>query len=90
MNSIHKLDAHSRIKARYLLRLIMGAFRSGVAMRYCLAAQWNERNGSPFAAALQWRKAAEVVGAVAPMADWCWIEWERIMQLPRHLAGPIV
>ena len=89
MNSVLKLDHYSRVKSRYLLRLIMGAFRSAIVMRYCLAAQRHEKNGSPFVAALQWRKAAELLGSLGPVADRCWIEWERIMHLPRRLAGPI-
>ena len=89
MKSAIKLDHYSRVKPRRLLRLVMGAFRSAVVMRYCLAAQRHEKNGSPFAAALQWRKAAELVGPIGSMADRCWIEWERIMHLPRRLVGPI-
>jgi hypothetical protein len=89
MKSVVKLDRYSRVKARYLLPLVMGAFRSVVVMRYCLAAQRHEKNGSSFAAALEWRKAAELVGSIGPMANRCWIEWERIMHLPRRLAGPI-
>ena len=89
MKSVVELDHYSRVKARYLLCLILGAFRSAVVMRYCLAAQRHEKNGSPFAAALEWRKAAELVGSIGPMADRCWIEWERIMRLPRRLAGRI-
>lgn len=89
MKSVVKLDHYSRVKARYPLRLIMGAFRSAVAVRYCLAAQRHEKNGSPFVAALHWRKVAELVGPIGSMADRCWIEWERIMHLPRRLAGPI-
>ncbi|MBV9087296.1 MAG: hypothetical protein JOY79_07420 [Acidobacteriaceae bacterium] len=68
----------------------MSAFRSAVAMRYCVAAQRDEKNRFPLTAALEWRKAAEVVGPIGPMSDQCWIEWERIMRLPRHLAGPIL
>ena len=85
-----KLDGHSHVKARPSLCLIMDAFRWTVAMHYCLAAQRDEKNGSPFAAALQWRNAAELVGSSGPVAERCWMEWERIMQLPRRLAAPIV
>ncbi len=59
-------------------------------MRYCLAAQRDEMSGFPFTAAGVWRKAAELLGPITPMSDRCWLEWERIMRLPRHLAGPIV
>ena len=90
MKTAVKLDGHSQREAHQLSWLIMSAFRSAVAMRYCLAAQRDEKNGLPFTAALEWRKAAELVGTIGPKADRCWIEWERIMHLPRHLAGPIV
>jgi len=89
MKSAVKLDHYSRVKARQFVLLVMGAFRSAGVMRYCLAAQRHEKNGSPFAAALQWRRAAELVGPIGSIADRCWIEWERIMHLPRRLAGPI-
>lgn len=89
MKSVVKFDHYSRVKARHLLRFVSGACRSAVVMRYCLAAQRHEKNRSPFAAALEWRKAAELVGSIGPIADRCWTEWERIMHLPRRLAGPI-
>jgi hypothetical protein len=90
MKTAVKLDGPSQREGHDLSWLIMSAFRSAVAMRYCLAAQRDEKNGLPFTAALEWRKAAELVGTIGPMADRCWIEWERIMHLPRHLADPIV
>jgi hypothetical protein len=61
------------------------------AFQYCRAAQRDERNGFPFAAAMEWHKAAELFAPVAPpLADRCWQEWERIVRLPRRLAGPLV
>jgi hypothetical protein len=90
MTTAVKLEGPSQLKARRLPRLLMVAFHSVLAMRYCLAAQRDEMSGFPFTAAGEWRKAAELVGSIGPMADRCWIEWERIMRLPRHLAGPIV
>lgn len=90
MKTAVKLDGHSQLKAQHWPWLIMGAFRSAVAMRYCLAAQRDEKDGFPFTAALEWRKAAELLGPITPMSGRCWLEWERIMHLPRHLAGPIV
>jgi hypothetical protein len=89
MRTAVKLDGHSQLKARLAL-VIMGAFHSAAAMRYCLAARRDEKNGFPLTAALEWRKAAELAGPIGPIADRCWIEWERIMHLPRRLAAPIV
>jgi len=90
MRTAVKLEGHSQLKARHLPRLLMVAFHSALAVRYCLAAQRDEVSGFPFTAAVEWRKAAELFGSITPMADRCWLEWERIMRLPRHLAGPIV
>ena len=89
MKAAVKLDGHSHLKAQ-LAVVIMGSFSYAASMRYCLAARRDEKNGFPLTAALEWRKAADLVGPIGPMADRCWIEWERIMHLPRHLAGPIV
>lgn len=60
------------------------------AIQYCRAAQQDERNSFPFTAAVEWQKAAVLFGMVAPrLADRCWREWERIMRIPRRLAGPL-
>ena len=88
MKPAGKLAGHSQPRARQLLCLVIGAFRSPAALLYWWRRNGSEKNGSPFTAALEWRKAAELVDG--PMADRCWIEWERIMHLPRHLASPIV
>ena len=90
MRAAVKLEGHSQLKARHLPRLLIVTFHSALAMRYCLAAQRDEMSGFPFTAAVKWRKAAELLGPITPMSDWCWLEWERIMRLPRNLAGPIV
>jgi len=84
-----KFDDRGRWAARRLPQLIVVAFSSVIAMRYCLAAQRDERNGFPLTAAMEWRRAAELLGPIAPMSDRCWREWERIIRLPRHLAGAI-
>lgn len=89
MTTAAKLEGHLQLKARHLPRLLIVAFHSALAMRYCLAAQRDEKNGFPFTAAMGWRKAAELLVPITPMSDRCWLEWERIMRLPRHLAGPI-
>jgi hypothetical protein len=58
------------------------------AFLYTREAQREERNGFPYTAALKWRNAAELFAADTRAVDYCWSEWERIMQLPRRLAGP--
>ena len=50
-------------------------------------AQREERNGYPYAAAMMWRSAAELFAPDTRAVEYCWCEWERIMQLPRRLAG---
>ena len=59
------------------------------AFNYAYTAQEDERNRFPYTAALEWSHAAELFGTTTPAADYCWRQWERIMQLPRRLAGPI-
>jgi hypothetical protein len=59
------------------------------AMQYCRAAQRDEQNGFACTAAMEWRKAAELFACNGRIADHCWQQWERIMQLPRRLAEPI-
>jgi hypothetical protein len=39
---------------------------------------------------VEWRHAAELFGMDTIAAVYCWHQWERIMQLPRRLAGPII
>lgn len=51
-------------------------------------AQREERNGFKYTAAMKWRSAAELFAPDARAVEYCWCEWERIMQLPRRLAGP--
>src|SRR6266513_234473 len=57
---------------------------------YWRAAERDEKNGFPFTAATEWQQAAEYFGSIPLISDHCWREWERILRLPRHLAGPIV
>ncbi len=59
------------------------------ASRYCRAAERDERRGYSYAAAFEWRKAAEFLGSMPTLANQCWQQWERLMRLPRHLAAPI-
>jgi len=57
---------------------------------YCSrSARREERNGFPYTAAVKWRNAAELCTPNTRAVEYCWREWERIMGLPRRLAGPI-
>jgi hypothetical protein len=38
---------------------------------------------------MEWRYAAELFESGSFAADYCWGQWERIMHLPRQLAGPV-
>jgi hypothetical protein len=80
----HRL-AIAAVSARCLAHL--AALRT--AVHYVRAAHRDEQNNFPYAAALEWRKAAELFSSDTPVAEYCWRQWERIMQLPRWLAGPI-
>jgi hypothetical protein len=59
------------------------------AVHYSCAAERDERNGFPYTAAMEWRKAAELFAPNTRPAQYFWRQWERIMQLPRQLAQPI-
>jgi len=89
MKTAVKFDGRRRRTVRYTQQFMVATFRPAIAMRYCLAAQQDEKNGFPFTAAMGWRKAAELFVPITSMSDRCWVEWERIMRLPRQLAGPI-
>jgi hypothetical protein len=58
------------------------------ALHCSRAARREERNGFPYTAAMKWRSAAELCAPDTRAVEYCWCEWERIMQLPRRLAGP--
>jgi hypothetical protein len=51
-------------------------------------AQREERNGFKYTAAMKWRNAAKLFAPDTQAVEYCWRQWERIMQLPRRLAGP--
>ena len=89
MKTAVKFDDRRRGTARHLPQLVAVAFSSAIAVRYCLAAERDEQNGFPLTAAMEWRKAAELLAPITPICERCWREWERIMRLPRGLAGPI-
>jgi hypothetical protein len=59
------------------------------AVRYCEAAKRDERSGFALTAAWEWRQAVELSVSILFLANHCWRQWERIMHLPRRLAGPI-
>ena len=59
------------------------------ALHYSHAARRDERNGFPCTAAMEWRHASELFLSGSLAAEYCWRQWERIMHLPRQLAGPI-
>lgn len=59
------------------------------ALHYGRAAHRDEDAGFPCTAAIEWRHAAELFDPNTLAAEYCWRQWERIMQLPRRLADPI-
>lgn len=59
------------------------------ALHYGRAAQRDERKGYSYTAAMEWRHAAELFTSGTFSAEYCWGQWERIMHLPRQLAGPV-
>lgn len=59
------------------------------AFHYGRAAQRDERKGFWYTAATEWRTAADLVGPKTRAAEYCWRQWERIMHLPRRLAGAV-
>ena len=77
--------ARARGVAKTLIALACG---SAIAIAYCVAAGRDEKNGYRLTAAFEWRKAAELLAVFPSMADHCWQQWERIMNLPRRLADP--
>ena len=75
----------TRMELRWCLKI------AGPVLAVCLGwtAQRDEEDGRPFTAAMEWRKAAELSAHINYVAERCWREWERIMNLPRRLANPI-
>jgi len=59
------------------------------AVCYASAAQIDERNSFRYTAAMEWQLAAGLFASNTLAAEYCWRQWERIMHLPRRLAGPI-
>jgi hypothetical protein len=79
---------------KFVIRVVGAWWLSNVvapakALHYGRAAQRDERSGFPYTAAVEWRNAAELVAFNPRAAEYCWRQWERIMHLPRQLAGPV-
>jgi hypothetical protein len=78
-----------QMKGQVNMRRVLKLAGPILALRYRRAAQRDENNGLPFTAAMEWRRAAELSSWITLLANRYWREWERIMHLPRRLAGPI-
>jgi hypothetical protein len=85
MKSCHRHNPAIAAVGAWWLSHIAGRVR---AFQYGCAAERDERNGFPYTAAMEWRKAAELT-ANTRAAEYSWRQWERIMQLPRRLAEPV-
>lgn len=59
------------------------------ALLYASAARKHEQTQFPYTAAMEWRLAAELFGSNTLVGSYFWHRWERIMHVPRLLAGPI-
>jgi hypothetical protein len=69
--------------------ILLTAQSNGRALAYCAAAEQDERAGFLLTAAFEWRLAAECFNWDSEEADRCWLNWERLMGLPRFLAHAI-
>jgi hypothetical protein len=85
MKSCHRHSPAIAAVGAWWLSHIAGRVR---AFHYGRAAERDERNGFPYTAAMEWRKAAELT-ANTRAAEYSWRKWERIMHLPRRLAAPV-
>src|SRR5450755_36420 len=86
------------MKCRHNQRLVIAAVGAkwfsmtaafAKVVHYARAAQKDERNGFRYTAAMEWQFAAGLFASNTLAAEYCWQQWERIMHLPRRLAGPI-
>jgi hypothetical protein len=78
-------EMNCQIHMRRLLKLAGPV----LALHYRRAAQRDESHGFSIAAAMEWRRAAELSSWITPLANRYWREWERIMHLSRRLAMPL-
>jgi hypothetical protein len=86
---INFVDGREGLPGWKVRRLLALAGTATLALRYCMAAQRDEKSGFPFTAAMEWQKAAYLFAPMGPLADLCWRHWERIVRLPRQMAEPI-
>ena len=86
MNTFKRRNSGVAAVTAWWLSQVTGLAR---AFQYGCAAELDERNGFPYTAAMEWRKAAELFAPETRVAEYSWRQWERIMGLPRRLAGPI-
>ena len=82
-------NSKSNVAAAVVAVLTSTIFLLPRAVQYTHAARRDERKGFAYAAAMEWRHAAELFDPNTVPADYCWRQWERIIHLPRRLAGTI-
>lgn len=85
MKSYNRHNPAAAVGAWWLSNIVLPAR----AFHYGCAAERDERKGFPCTAAMKWRKAAELFAWNTRAAEFSWQQWERLMRLPRRLAGPI-
>jgi hypothetical protein len=78
------------LSATAAVELLVKLSRFAAATEYHKRARKTEAEGLTYTAAMQLRKAAGLFDHEEWLAESCWREWERIMQLPRQLSPPIV
>jgi hypothetical protein len=88
MANLKQIDSRRWARASGAVAMALTSMMTA-AGAYCSAAESDERRGFPCTAAMEWRKAAELLAPLPSMADQCWREWERLMRLPRRLAEPL-
>jgi len=86
MKSYNRHNPAAAVGAWWLSNIVLPAR----AFHYGCAAERDERKGFPCTAAMKWRKAAELFAWNTRAAEFSWQQWERLMRLPRQLAGPII
>ncbi len=84
-----KSRSYKRTVVTISTQLLSALAVTGKALHYTCAAHKDERKGFPLTAAMEWRQAAEHFAANTVAAEYCWRQWQRIMRMPRELAGPI-
>ncbi len=82
-------NRHNRVIAAIGTWWLSNVVVPSKALHYGRAAERDERNGFPYTAAMEWRKAAELSTPNTRAAEYFWRQWERIMHLPRRLAEPV-